>query len=100
MRFEWDEKKLEENFSKHGLDFADAWKVFNHTRLTKFDDREDYGEDRWVSIGLLDTRIVVVVFTDREDENGEVIRIISLRKARNHERTEYEQTIQNRLGAR
>lgn len=66
--------------------------------LTNLDLRKDYGEDRWVGIGLLDARIVAVVFTEREDEDEEVVRIISLRKAQTHERIQYEQTIRNRLG--
>jgi len=101
MRFEWDENKRNRNLRDHGLDFADAWKVFTAPMLTSLDDREDYGEDRWMGIGLLDARIVVVVFTERERENeDEITRIISLRKALTHERTQYEQALRDRLGAR
>lgn len=99
MRFEWDEKKRLENIRKRGLDFSDAWKIFQHPMLTKLDVRKDYGEDRWVGIGLLDARIVAVVFTEREDPGEGIVRIISLRKAQTHERIQYEQTIRNRLGA-
>ena len=59
------------------------------------DDREDYGEDRWIGIGLLRGRIVVVVYTESEDET---VRIISLRKALSHERRDYEEELRNRLG--
>jgi len=102
MHFEWDENKRKDNLRNHGLDFADAWKVFTAPMRTRLDDREDYGEDRWIGIGLLDARIVVVVFTERERENAEeeIIRIISLRKALTHERTQYEQALRDRLGAR
>lgn len=99
MRFEWDENKRKDNLRNHGLDFADAWKVFAAPMRTRLDDREDYGEDRWIGIGLPDARIVVVVFTERENEE-EIIRIISLRKALTHERTQYEQALRDRLGAR
>ena len=99
MRFEWDEDKCKENVRKHGFDFADAWKVFSAPMLTEIDEREDYGEDRWIGIGMLDARIVVVVFNEREDGDEEIIRIISLRKALTHERTKYEQALRDRLGA-
>jgi hypothetical protein len=59
------------------------------------DDREDYGEDRWIGIGLLRGRIVVVVYTESEDET---VRIISLRKALSHERRDFEEELRNRLG--
>jgi uncharacterized DUF497 family protein len=78
MRFEWDENKRKENIRKHGFDFADAWKVFTAPMLTDLDEREDYGEDRWIGIGMLDARIVVAVFTEREEDDEEIIRMISL----------------------
>ena len=65
--------------------------------LTKLDTREDYGEDRWIGLGVLDTRVVVIVFTERGED---IIRIISLRKATIYERLQYGKTISNRLGAR
>ena len=58
------------------------------------DDREAYGEDRWIGIGLLYERVVVVVFTEPSEE---IIRIISIRKALSYERKRYEQYIKNRL---
>jgi uncharacterized DUF497 family protein len=65
MRFDWDEEKNRANIRKHQLDFADAWKVFARLLLVDLDERKEYGEDRWLGIGLLDrTRIVVVVFTE------------------------------------
>jgi uncharacterized protein len=95
MRFEWDHEKNRDNIRKHGLDFADAWEVFGSPMLVALDDREDYGEDRWVGIGFLRSRIVVVVYTELETD---AIRIISLRKALSHERQRYEQTLRDRLG--
>ena len=82
-----------------GFDFADAWKIFATPMLRDLDEREDYGEDRWIGIGILDARIVVVVFTQREESDEEIIRIISLRKALAHERIKYEQALRDRLGA-
>ncbi len=91
MRFEWDEWKNEQNIRKHGLDFADAPEIFNAPMLVRLDDRMDYGEDRWLGVGVSHGRGVVVVFTERDD--GEVIRIISLRRAMKHEREGYEKTL-------
>lgn len=94
MRFEWDEEKNGENIRKHELDFADAWEVFDAPMLTNLDNREDYGEERWVGIGFLKNFVVVVVYT----ETGDVIRVISLRKALKYERTRFEEAIGNELG--
>ena len=58
------------------------------------DDREAYGEERWIGIGLLYERVVVVVFTEPSEE---IVRIISIRKALSYERKRYEQYIKNRL---
>lgn len=91
MRFEWDEAKNEENIRKHGLDFADAPDIFDSPMFVREDDREHYGEDRWIGVGTLHGRVVVVVFTERAD--GEITRIISLRKALRHERETYEKSI-------
>jgi uncharacterized DUF497 family protein len=95
MRFEWDEEKNQANIQKHGLDFADAPEMFTAPMLTALDDRADYGEDRWIGLGMIRSRIVVVVFTERGED---VIRIISLRKALKHERQRYEQALRDQLG--
>jgi uncharacterized DUF497 family protein len=92
MQFEWDEEKNQINIRKHGLSFADAWRMFNAPMLTKLDDRQEYGEDRWIAIGLLDTRVVVLIYTERSEDS---IHIISLRKAKTYERKQYEQVISN-----
>lgn len=91
MHFEWDEKKNKSNIEKHGFDFESAREIFQASILTALDTRYDYGEeDRWIGIGLLKGRIVVVVFTEPDDKT---IRIISLRKALKHERVRYEKGI-------
>jgi uncharacterized DUF497 family protein len=95
MQFEWDEQKNRTNIRKHGLDFADAWEIFTLPMLTALDDREDYGEDRWIGIGMLKSRVVVIAYTEHQD----TIRIISLRKAQSYERKRYEQILRDRLGA-
>lgn len=53
MRYEWDEQKEAANIAKHGIDFADAYQIFLTPVLTVLDDRFEYGEDRWISLGLL-----------------------------------------------
>jgi uncharacterized DUF497 family protein len=73
VEFEWDEDKNRENIRKHGLDFADAWQVFDAPMLTEIDNREDYGEERFVGIGFLKNFIVVLVFTESEKDTIRVI---------------------------
>jgi len=96
MNFEWDENKNEVNIAKHGLDFADAAQVFNLPLRISLDEREDYGENRWIGLGMLNDRVVVVVYTEPDDQT---IRIISLRKALPYERKRYEQYLKNELGS-
>jgi hypothetical protein len=95
VRFEWDDEKNKSNIRKHGFDFADAWEIFEAPLLAGLDDREDYGEERWIGIGSLSGLIVVVVFTERD---AETIRLISLRKASRYERIKYEEAITDELG--
>ena len=95
MEFVWDEPKNESNIRKHGLDFADAHRIFASPVLVARDEREEYGEERWVGIGLLDLRAVVVVFSEPDERT---IRIISLRKALRHERERFEEHLQKQLG--
>jgi uncharacterized protein len=94
MKFEWDKQKNRANIIKHGFDFSDAPRIFRLPMLVSPDERKDYGEERWSGIGLLDGRLVVVIYAESENE---IIRIISLRKALSYERKRYEQYIRNRL---
>jgi uncharacterized protein len=96
MRFEWDEVKNRANIRKHGFDLADAEEMFRGPLLARPDTREDYGEERWIGIGMLRGSIAFVAFT--EPEPG-TIRLISLRKADHEEREEFEKAIQNGLEA-
>ncbi|MFO1312724.1 MAG: BrnT family toxin [Burkholderiales bacterium] len=81
MRFSWSEAKRRSNLSDHGLDFVDAPRVFDGVTYTFEDDRFEYGEERFVTLGLLDGVVVSIVHT----ESPEQIRIISLRKATKRE---------------
>ncbi|MBI3716741.1 MAG: BrnT family toxin [Betaproteobacteria bacterium] len=89
MRFTWDEAKRKSNLAKHGLDFADASRVFAGPIALFEDPRHDYGEQRMIAVGLLDSLVVLVVHV----ESDETIRIISLRKADKHETNLYFQNI-------
>ncbi len=95
MNIEWDEQKREANLHKHGLDFADAERVFALPVLEALDDRKEYGEERWVGIGFLDGRVVVLVYTEPGDET---LRVISLRKALTHEQKQLERFLKDELG--
>ena len=64
MQFIWHEPKRQANLTKHGMDFADAERVFAGPTFTFEDDREDYGEQRWVTLGLLSAKVVVLVHTE------------------------------------
>ncbi|MCL2635571.1 MAG: BrnT family toxin [Betaproteobacteria bacterium] len=81
MKFTWDETKRRANLEKHGCDFADARKVFAGPTMTFEDDRDYGGEQRFNTTGFLGTAIVTISHTETENE----IRIISMRKAENHE---------------
>jgi uncharacterized DUF497 family protein len=89
MKYEWDDGKRRENLRKHGLDFEDASEIFKGPRLVRLDIRIDYGEDRWVAIGIAKNRVVVVAYT--EDDAKQLIRIISLRKALGYEKKRFEE---------
>ncbi len=90
MQFEWDEQKNADNILKHGIDFTDIPPVFDSPMLIDLDNRQEYGEDRSIGIGLLKNFVVVVVFTEREHDT---IRIISARKANKYERKRYTESI-------
>jgi uncharacterized DUF497 family protein len=85
MKFEWNEAKRRTNLRKHRLDFADAETVFSGATFTFEDERFEYGEDRYITLGLLHDMVVVIAHTERED----VIRVISMRKATRNEQRLY-----------
>ncbi|HEY6321870.1 MAG TPA: BrnT family toxin [Thermoanaerobaculia bacterium] len=89
MQVEWDEAKREENLRKHGIDFVGVEMLFEGFTATIEDDRLDYGEQRFVTFGTMDGRVVAVVHTEQSDS----IRIISIRKATKREEQSYFSTI-------
>ena len=84
-RFEWDEAKRIANIEKHGIDFADVPSMFDGDVITIEDQRFDYDETRYITIGLMKSLILVVAHTDTE----QAIRIISARKASKNEEKQY-----------
>ncbi len=67
MKFEWDENKRGENLRKHGIDFADVWRVFENEIDVVVDDRFDYSETRYFALGLLFGRVVAVSYTETDE---------------------------------
>ncbi len=88
--FEWDEEKKQTNFSDHGLSFEDAETVFSGECVTFEDTRYDYGEPRFVTLGRLEGRTVVIAHTPR----GGNTRIISMRKANSREQKTYKERLE------
>lgn len=84
-RLEWDEAKRRINLWRHGIDFAEIASIFRGVPYTNEDDRYDYGETRYLTLGLLRGRVVAIVHTETET----VIRIISARWATKHEEIKY-----------
>ena len=82
---EWNETKRQQTLTHCGLDFANAGTVFSGPHHNIVDDRQDYGEPRIITVGYLDERMVVMVWTLR----GETRRIISMRKANEREQKLY-----------
>ena len=85
MRIEWDEQKRKSNMKKHGFDFVDAVKVFEGATFTMRDDRFDYSENRFLTLGMLEGIIIVIAHLEEDD----LIRIISMRKATKNEQKIY-----------
>ena len=81
----WDESKRRLNLKKHGIDFLEADKIFGGPTVTAEDSRSAYGEQRLVTLGVLNGVVVSMTYTER---NGDM-RIISIRKALKHETRSY-----------
>ena len=88
MEFEWDDAKDLNNQRKHGLSFAEAQRLFESGAdyLEIFDAEHSEFEDRFVAVGPIDRGLVVVVYTEREED---LIRIIGARLANKREQTLY-----------
>lgn len=85
MEIEFDPDKEALNRVRHKMGFDGAEAIFDGFRIDDEDNREDYGETRFVTLGRMARRVVVCVWTRR----GDMARIISLRKAEKDEREIY-----------
>ena len=83
--YEWDPAKAEANFAKHGVRFERIYDFDWDSAIEREDDREDYGEVRMVSLGLIGRRLYVLIYTPR----GDAIRVVSLRRANKREERAY-----------
>lgn len=81
----WDESKRRLNLKKHGIDFLEADEIFDGPTVTADDSRSAYGEQRFVTLGVLNGVVVSMTYTERNDD----MRIISIRKALKHETRSY-----------
>jgi uncharacterized DUF497 family protein len=86
MEISYDPEKRAQTLNHRDLDFEDAVHVFAGPTIDIEDDRRDYGEIRWLTFGLLEERLVALVWTPR----GDARHIISMRKANERERKRYE----------
>ncbi|MFC0140638.1 BrnT family toxin [Erwinia mallotivora] len=86
MNIEYDQSKREKTLLERGIDFARATEVFAGIHFTAEDNRQDYGEVRNITVGKLDARLVVMVWTQRNQTR----RIISMRKANEREIKRFE----------
>jgi uncharacterized DUF497 family protein len=85
--FEWDARKAATNLAKHRVSFDDARRAFDDFDAVEWrDDRQDYGEDRWIILGAVEGQLLHVVYTLLDDMT---VRIISARKATPRERRKY-----------
>jgi uncharacterized protein len=91
MKFTWDENKNRINKSKHGVSFETAKLVFGDPLHKSIQDRYENGEERWQTLGVINgIAVILVAHSILEENNVELIRIISARKATKHEVAYYE----------
>ena len=92
MQIEFDPDKRDKTLAERGLDFAQAGEVFAGVNVTAEDARFDYGEPRFTTVGVLDGRMVILVWTPR-GEVRRIISIISMRKANEREIARFAQAL-------
>jgi uncharacterized DUF497 family protein len=83
MHYTWDKAKNAANIRKHGVDFADAPRLFDGPTVIKPDRRRDYGERRFIALGAIEGIVFSLVYTDRPADER---RVISFRSASRKER--------------
>ena len=102
MRFEWNEEKNQINIAKHGISLESATAVFNDPDIYEWHDVKHSGyngigewEDRYIAMGWVN-KVLFVVYTVRERDHEEIIRLISARRAMRHEVKEYFNWVESR----
>jgi uncharacterized DUF497 family protein len=96
MRIEWNEEKNRRNYAKHKIRFEAAQFVFDDPYAFSIRDRVVNGEERWQTIGrAAGISVLLVVHANREERGGDVIRIITARKATPRERRLYEEALKS-----
>ncbi len=92
LHFEWDPKKARSNLRKHKISFAEATAVFRDPLAMTMPDEDSEDEERWVAMGQVQNRrLVVVIHTWREEDSDAIhVRIISAREADAQETSDYE----------
>ncbi len=93
MLIVWDQEKNQSNQKKHKVSFELASLVFEDPFHLSILDRIENGEERWQTLGMVGSMVVLLVahtFVEREDE--EIVRIVSARKATRKERQRYEES--------
>ena len=94
MLIEYDSDKREKTLCDRGLDFCDAPVVWSGQHFTKIDNRVDYGEERFITVGFIENIMVIIAWTRRDKGlNRPVRRIISMRKCNEREQTSYQQQL-------
>ncbi len=89
--FEWDESKARSNHQKHGISFETATFVFDDPFAILELERIEDGEYRWQTLGMAGGAPLLLVVHTILDEDVEIVRIISARRADRSERRRYEQ---------
>jgi uncharacterized DUF497 family protein len=95
LEFEWDERKRQRVIEERSVDLLYAAQIFDGPVLTRIDDREDYGEIRLISLGMVDEECFIVVHTERND----VVRLITAWKGGRNERSQFEASLAGRTQA-
>jgi len=90
----WDESKRKRNIKIHDMDFEGAEAIWDSFTVTREDIRENYGEKRMVTFGILNGEVVVLVHTDRRKD----MHVISLRKAEKYEARYYFKVVKENFG--
>jgi hypothetical protein len=92
VQLEWDETKRQSVIAQRGVDILYAALIFDGPVLSRQDDRHDYGESRYISVGMVDDECFVVVHSPRDGST----RLITAWKGGRDERSIYQKSIAGR----